>query len=353
MKLTKTLISTLLIASFTGCGFADTDSPAAASPSTDVATNNAADEAPADDEPTDEEPVANNSVPEVPEEPIDEPVEPGVEDGRFFYEEESTSRCAQGSERCSTAANALAPTVAAKLDFMNIANPVTDCDEVEEYALTGDGIACAFDRLGNAVSNRIDAEHFSNSFVYELYQESGEWRLDVYKTDAAGKVVPSSLAQNSAKSLYGFDDVTVDGDTVTAQAGEILIRTDYWGFPIEMGIRNAKFEGTTSMQGNTRILQSGELSGHFEVLDLFAALNQQASACAGDVAEPFTSDSSEFASCPDFRNHADPVCQGFDFWCPMFSPFAIMADVDLNDDGLADAFSVRMDVEFQPGERRF
>lgn len=362
MKLNRLLSSTILIASIAtiaaGCGLMETDSvPAAATPSATPdsspdGTDGTDGAERTDGEEGEDESSANNAAPENSrsEEPTDEAP---FEEGRHFYAQPDTNRCESSSERCAVAPSSIGPAVASTLDFMTIPEPTSDCDYPEEYRGNADGIACAFARLGPAVQDRIDASHFDDSFVFELYQEGTQWRLEVFKVGADGSVAPSSLVQNSARSHYGFDDVTVDDGVVTAEGGDVLIRTDYWDFPVEIAVRNARLEGTTTSHDGTVVLETAKITGHFEVLDLFANLNQQASTCAGEVNEPFTNDSTERAQCPELGRHSDQSCRRFDLFCPLFSHFAKMADVDLNDDGLADAFSVRLDVGFSPGERRF
>jgi hypothetical protein len=51
--------------------------------------------------------------------------------------------------------------------------------------------------------------------------------------------------------------------------------------------------------------------------------------------------------------HFDETCQNFGSYCVLFAVLETVADLDLDEDGLTDAFSTRLRVEFTASERRF
>ena len=332
----------LLAATASGCSWIGDGLPANA-PSdagTDVQSNNVgnngsttdmSNEPDVDDGP--DEPAANNDGP------------------KRYYSEPYLERCVGNAfGRCRVGPSIVPPAPAARLASMMLSEPEVDC--AANRTESGDGLACAFLEFEEYITDPLAPEDFSNAFVYEVYEDDAGLRIGIFEVDADGNVVESSLF-NDARSRWGFDEVSIEGTTVTARAGLVPLKTDYWGFPLPATVRDATFEGTVTRQGESWILESGEVEGHIEIMNLHANLNNQASVCLDEPTEWFTDMPGYYGCNGSLDMHFDETCQNFGSYCVLFAVLETVADLDLDEDGLTDAFSTRLRVEFTASERRF
>ncbi len=279
-----------------------------------------------------------------------------VEPPDTYYSSPREDRCADTSfERCGNVTlEEIAPAPASRLSYMMLADVDVDCEKdwPEDITAAYDGLGCSFVQLAQLIEGPLEPRHIQIPFVYELYGAETK-RIGIYEVDENETVVDAPY-RYLTRSLWGFDDVTVDGG-VTGTDGTAPLYTDYWGFPLKLTIRGASLTSTsTTNDEGVEILGVGELRGHIEIVDLYDSLNAHASVCAGEPVTPFTAKVGGEPTCAaDYSAHELEACRSFDTYCPLFEPLGVFADVDLNDDGLNDAFSVRFDVEFVEGTRAF
>jgi hypothetical protein len=305
-------------------------------------------------DPTDDSDSGENNSGDPTDDPDSAPDEPVTQPTELFTEP-LPERCTNREfGRCEIAPSRMEPAPASRLASANVSpRQAVDCS-LEDAQEHSDGLRCMFQVLETDLgADPVAASDFTTSFVYELYDDDGAQRLEVFQIDREGIVRPSSLF-NDSRSHWGFDTVAIQGDRVLASDGIVLMTTTYMGFPLDLIVRDATFEGRLDPE-NPGLLLDGQIRGVVHQMDIHASLNNTASACVGEAIEPFTSDINA-SHCGDSRRIRDggfPSCRALADICVLFTVLHVLNDVDLNDDGLPDAFSARFDVQFEQGERRY